>query len=56
VFLHLPVEDVFDWMAGRFGFDTYERVAFWTFLSMGVVLLAAAWSCRASGECSLAVR
>jgi hypothetical protein len=44
VFLHLPIEDVFDWMAGRFGFDTYDRVAFWTFLIGGVVLLVTAWS------------
>ena len=43
VFLHLPVEDAFDWMAGRFGFETYDRVAFWTFLTAGILLLAAAW-------------
>jgi hypothetical protein len=43
VFLHLPVEDVFDWMAGRFGFEAYDKTAFYTFQISGLALLAAAW-------------
>src|SRR4030095_2188612 len=43
VFLHLPIEDVFDWLAARCGFYTYDRVTFGVFASAAVVLLATAW-------------
>jgi hypothetical protein len=43
VFLHLPVEDLFDWLAGRFGFEAYDRVTFAAFTSTGIFLFAAGW-------------
>ncbi len=43
VFLHLPVEDVFDWFAARYGFEAYDRVTFGVFAVSAIGLLAAAW-------------
>ncbi|MGH9386943.1 MAG: VanZ family protein [Vicinamibacterales bacterium] len=44
LFLHLPVEDFFDMLARRFGFETYDRFALIGFMAGGVAVLVAAWT------------
>jgi hypothetical protein len=44
LFLHLPVEDFFDMLASRFGFETYDRLAFAGFVAVGIAVLFAAWA------------
>src|SRR4029078_10511276 len=41
--LHLPIEDVFDEVARRYGFFWYDAVAQNVFLGFGLALLAALW-------------
>jgi hypothetical protein len=44
--LHLPIEDLFDEIARRYGFYWYDALAQDVFIGLGLVLLAALWWCR----------
>jgi FtsH-binding integral membrane protein len=41
--LHLPIEDVFDDVARRYGFFWYDALAQRVFIALGVALVAALW-------------
>ena len=41
--LHLPIEDVFDAVARRYGFFWYDALAQKVFIALGVALIAALW-------------
>jgi len=44
--LHLPIEDVFDEVARRYGFFWYDALAQRVFIALGVTLVAALWWAR----------